>query len=289
MRFRSLLLTLLILSLPATLPAQTIRFVKHNATGLNNGASWANAFTDLQVALNTAQPGDQVWVSAGTYFPTQPADGLSADMRHRSFVLPSGVSVYGGFAGNEPAGFDLSQRDFQNNITILSGDLEQNDDDSSGITTIPIGINSFHVVIAANITGAVLDGFTITGGVANGENAIDVHGESIADNHGGGLAINGAAITLSNIGLLGNSAYEGGGCRIAGATVTIHNGLIRKNFAVYGGGLTLYEAPTVLIEKTIIEDNTAVEGGGDIIALQLLPLSTMSLSVIILPGPVEEG
>lgn len=44
------------------------------ATGNDDGTDWANAFTDLQSALAVATPGDQVWVAAGTYRPTE---GLS--------------------------------------------------------------------------------------------------------------------------------------------------------------------------------------------------------------------
>ena len=33
-------------------------YVKHDADGANNGASWNDAFTDLQPGINTAQSGD---------------------------------------------------------------------------------------------------------------------------------------------------------------------------------------------------------------------------------------
>ena len=53
---------------------QTIWYVKANATGLNNGSSWADAFSNLQPAIDAARASfefdKQVWVAAGTYRPT---------------------------------------------------------------------------------------------------------------------------------------------------------------------------------------------------------------------------
>ena len=41
--------------------------------------------------------------------------------------MKNGVEIYGGFAGDEdPAVFDLNDRDFTANETILSGDIDKN-------------------------------------------------------------------------------------------------------------------------------------------------------------------
>ncbi|MBK9017435.1 MAG: right-handed parallel beta-helix repeat-containing protein [Saprospiraceae bacterium] len=54
-----------------------ILYVNDDATGSNNGLSWANAFTDLQSALSSHQPRSsvtEIWVAAGTYKPTTSGD-----------------------------------------------------------------------------------------------------------------------------------------------------------------------------------------------------------------------
>ncbi len=77
------------------------------------------------------------------------------------------MALYGGFAGTETA---RSQRNPAANLTILSGDIDNNDSQTPIITDLTTvtgnDTNSYHVVTGA--TGATLDGFTITAGNANG-------------------------------------------------------------------------------------------------------------------------
>ena len=66
-------------------------YVNINATGTNNGSTWANAFNNLQSALSNAFFGDEIWVATGSY--------KASNDRSISFVMKNGVHVYGGFAG----------------------------------------------------------------------------------------------------------------------------------------------------------------------------------------------
>ena len=137
---------------------QTI-YVNSGATGSNDGSSWANAFTSLQSALPLATATRSIWVAAGTYTP-------HASDRKATFSMPNNALVYGGFNGTETA---LNQRDVKTNITVLSGDL-QGDDNATLLDTEPTRQdNSYHVVsLRGNVKNIVVDGFTISGGNANG-------------------------------------------------------------------------------------------------------------------------
>ncbi|MBK9335450.1 MAG: hypothetical protein IPM98_02210 [Lewinellaceae bacterium] len=66
---KQILLISFLLAFGSSLTAQQTIYVKSDAAGANNGASWQNAFPTLSAALTVAVPGDQVWVSAGTYKP----------------------------------------------------------------------------------------------------------------------------------------------------------------------------------------------------------------------------
>ena len=143
-------ITLLCLSL--SLQSQTI-YIKPNATG--NGSSWANARSDLRQAMQTAGFGTQIWVAQGSYFTTTCSNCSTAD-RQLSFEIPDGVAVYGGFKGTETS---LSQRNWESNKTILSGDIDSNGQAAN---------NTFNIIYLRNVSIlTVIDGFTITGGNAD--------------------------------------------------------------------------------------------------------------------------
>ena len=90
-----------------------IIYVTTTGAGAQDGSSWENATGDLQYAMDVAMvcnPPAAVWVAKGTYKPGRP------------LIVQPTVAVYGGFEGIEPNNFDLSQRDFSENATIIDGD-----------------------------------------------------------------------------------------------------------------------------------------------------------------------
>jgi hypothetical protein len=98
--------------------------VSKTANGNKTRLSWTDAFTDLQSALLMVQADDQIWIAAGTYYPDE-GPSQTNNNRDASFVIPSGVAVYGGFpTSSEPT---LTSRNWVTYPTILSGDLMQND------------------------------------------------------------------------------------------------------------------------------------------------------------------
>ena len=166
-----LLFTLMISALDCAPLMAAVIYVNSAATGANNGTSWLNAFASLSDALIAAGNGDEIWVVRGTYRPEVQVDvdgSGGSDPREVTFQIPNGVKLYGGFNGTEVT---RNERDWNANITVLSGDIDNNDALTNGITYYVddiVGNNAYHVVYTAN-TGpnTRVDGFVINAGSAN--------------------------------------------------------------------------------------------------------------------------
>lgn len=236
-------------------PQAAIRYAAPIAQGSGDCSSWGNACT-LQTALTGAVSGDEIWVKAGVHYPG------TAGNRDATFELKSGVAIYGGFAGTETA---RNQRNPRVNQTILSGDIDQNDTNTDGnfIAEMPSAIqgsNAYHVV-SGSLTDstAVLDGFVITAGQANG---------SAYDSLGGGMINDSGSPTLTNLTFSGNSADYGGGMYNFGengnSSPTLTNVIFSGNTATYyGGGMyndSDYSSPT--LTNVTFSGNSAYIGGG---------------------------
>ncbi len=229
-------------ALPRTASATPmILYVKSSAAGANNGTSWANAYTSLQTALDTAAGGGyEIWVAAGTYRPfrsfpvTNPAD---------TFQLHNGVALYGGFAGAET---QRSQRNWQTNVTTLSGYW----------FILGNPHYAYHVVTGSGTNAAaVLDGFTVSGGKANGD---------LWDAYGGGMINVGGSPTVSNVIFNGNSALLNGGGMVNALTSnsTLTNVTFTGNSATRGGGIFIGQSNPALANLTFIGNSATSDGGG---------------------------
>ncbi|MBN1667315.1 MAG: DUF11 domain-containing protein [Anaerolineales bacterium] len=238
--------------------SETVLFVAPSAQGSGDCSNWENACA-LQTALTNATSEDEIWVQAGVHKPTDTSD------RTIAFSLVCGAYIYGGFAGTETS---LDQRNWQVNVTILSGDIDSNDTNTDGnfIAETPADIqgnNSYHVVFTGPASGgAVLDGFVITAGQANGAANTD-------DTRGGGMFNQENNLWLENLVFNGNTAASQGGgiynnstdylwltnVTFSGNTVTGVGG---------GGGMhNRYSSPE-LTGVTFINNNasTSSSGGG---------------------------
>jgi hypothetical protein len=198
-----------------------------------------------------------VWVMAGVHKPTTTSD------RAISFVMKSGVEVYGGFAGSEAA---LDQRDWTSHVTILSGDIDSNDinEDGNFIAESVDDLrnnNSYHVVFANEVdAAAVLDGFVITAGSADG--ATEFKYDS-----GGGMYNLKSHPQLKNLTFSGNLAtLAGGGLRNWDGSPTLNQVIFYHNKANYGGGMynVRIEAASypTLTQVSFVGNWSNVWGGG---------------------------
>ncbi len=207
--------------------AGMVRYAK--VGGLTSGTcnTWTTACT-LSRAWGLAVSGDSIWVAKGTYKPTVAT--VPANPRTKTFTLKKGVNVYGGFAGTETL---LGQRKPSVNVTILSGELG-----AAGKAD-----NAYHVVTASGATNAaVLDGFTITAGNANGA--------ASATNQGGGMVNNFASPVLQNMVFSGNSAKYGGAIYNYTSSAQLSNVAFKGNLATYGAGMYNYQGSLKLTNVT---------------------------------------
>lgn len=223
-------------------PGTGILYVDANAAPNGNGYSWANAFDKLQDALEVACSGDEIWVAQGTY-----TAGLARDS---GFQMVPGVAVYGGFNGTETS---RDQRDWSSNETILSGDVNNDDNGFSNN-----GENVYHVVFGTE--NAALDGFAVTGG-----NASDLTG-SFYKNCGGGAFNGWSSFTLKNCKFSGNSADEyGGGMYNEGGSPTVTDcAFISNSGGYYGGGGMCNYRSSPKVSNCVFNNNYAFESGGGI-------------------------
>jgi len=228
-------------------PAAGVVYVDADAPGANDGTSWYDAYHFLQDGLMMAHDGDEIWVAQGVYRP-EPPNGS----REVSFAIDKQIVIKGGYAGFGHA--DPDARDIRVYVTVLSGDLNGDDavvPDPADLADEPTrSENSYHVLTAYGsgaARDAVLDGFVITGGNANGESAVYARGGGVDANR---------CLIIRNCIIERNSARS-----FAGACSWVKemgDCIVRDNYAGRGGGL--YEVER--ITSCVIEGNVATAGGG---------------------------
>jgi len=244
---------LLVASLCSGFVAAAVLRVDGNATdGPGDGSTWCRAFTDLQSALNAADPGDTIRIADGTYLPDP--RGLP-DPRLATFQMLNGVTLAGGYAGCGAADPDL--RDRVAFATVLSGDLAG--DDEPGF--VNNGENVLHVVTASGTDAtAILDGLSITAG----------HADTWPTNRGGGLLSDGGSPTLRRVVFRENMAHNdfaaGGGMYVSNGEPLLEGCLFAGNEALgsYPGGGGLYNSTSSpqVRDCRFIENRTAGLGAG---------------------------
>ena len=218
------------------------------------GTSWATAKKDVQAAINEVAAGGSVWVKAGSYLPTLDpnGNGTPIDARDKTFYLTTkDVKLYGGFAGTETL---LSQRNAVTNVTTLSGNLDGN-----------AGTNdAYHVIITGNRTvNSVVDGFTITGGRANGSGTVLFAGAAFDRSKAGGMYNLNSNPTLGSCIFTGNTATgDGGGLYNKSSSPAVTGCTFSNNTAGTGGGMSNSAASPIISSCTFSTNTASTNGGG---------------------------
>ena len=255
--------------------ADRILRVKPDGNDANNGSDWGNALRSVQEAINRLAErgqGGEVWVKAGTYQPSVYMSGESTD-RSAAFVMKDGVSVYGGFEGNEETRAERDNKKgsmpwqythptvFVGNAyggaaTGGGGKCEYNEADNKWSVT---GSNSNHVVWFANLDGTafknvtVLDGVTIKGGSA--QETVGTK-ENFFGDRGAGVYMAGNAY-LTNCVVTENAATgKGGGVYLYGGRII--GSLLYNNEGQQGGAVYVDNSGIVL--RSMLTNNSGYDG-----------------------------
>ncbi|QTA87956.1 choice-of-anchor Q domain-containing protein [Desulfonema magnum] len=210
-------------------------FVKPDALETGKGDSWNNA-ARLQDALAQADA-KEIWVAAGTYTPDSGT----------GFQLRSGVAVYGGFDGTETF---PDERDWETNLTTLRG-------------------NGSYAVTGSGVNNtAILDGFTVTSGVAGGIYN-DAGSPTVTrciftgntGTNGGGMFNNSSSPVMTHCVFSENSATNGGGIYNNAGSPVLTNCIFNGNTATNGGGI-YNDASSPVLTNCIFNGNSATSYGG---------------------------
>jgi len=270
-RLFPLFLPFLVFALLAPSALAATVYVDGRVGSSGGGASWATAKKTIQEGIDASagSGGGDVWVVNGTYL--------------EAITMKSNVLLYGGFLGTETA---LPERNPASNVTTIDA------------STARGGLPAYHVVLmdGTTTTGTLrLDGFTITGGVADDPSIYDGAGGGILCRSltpsssianciitsnsapleiqawyigGGGIACLNSSPSITNCTITGNSAGSGcgggGGVYCYQSSPTIINCWISGNSAQGGGGVYCGSSASPTITNCTITGNWAYMSGGGV-------------------------
>ena len=217
-------LFLIISFLTALVASGATYYVVPGGAGSKNGTSWANAYADVQIAIDKASSdgGGEVWIAKGTY-------------KHGSeMTMKNNVAIYGGFAGTETS----KEERVEGNNTILDGEGKY-----------IVFVNSYTKSNPLT-NSAKLDNVTIQNGYYS--------------DSGAGMRNDYASPEITNCTFSGNSAsyYGGGMSNESSSSPVLINCTFSGNSASYGGGMHNASNSKPKLTNCTFSNNSASSYGG---------------------------
>lgn len=239
------------------------------------GRSFYTSFSTLEDALGYirsmrakneyANEEFEILVAGGTYKPSYlrtTGAAVDHDQKLYSFVVPQGVSIYGGFAGTEnyssggitsipttsgnvsvdnttPLTTILNARtysDFNQNNILEPWELANQTILSGQINASSTAQNAYHVMFtqvdenATTVNPVVLDGLTVMYGQT--DNKLSIITDNNEQGRGGGIYSNGVTYTISRCRLLNNTAVRGGAVFVRDADLNLSGCILAGNETV---------------------------------------------------------
>ena len=210
----------------------------------------------------------EILMAGGTYKPVlqRTSPTLPADQRLNSFIVPQGVSIYGGFSGEELYSSKAEDQSDITNIPNVSGtfvcngeidnilenreysDFNQNNIKEpwelayqtilSGNINVSTGAkNAYHVVFSndganstTQVNPIVIDGITVTNGETS--NILSNVKDKDEIGRGGGVYSNGVSYLVNRCRFVNNLAVRGGAIYMRDARLTVINSIFAGNGTV---------------------------------------------------------
>lgn len=210
----------------------------------------------------------EILMAGGTYKPVlqRTSPTLPADQRLNSFIVPQGVSIYGGFSGEELYSSKAEDQSYITKIPNVSGtfvcngeidnilekreysDFNQNNIKEpwelayqtilSGNINVSTGAkNAYHVVFSndganstTQVNPIVIDGITVTNGETS--NILSNVKDKDEIGRGGGIYSNGVSYIVNRCRFTNNFAVRGGAIYIRDARLTVINSIFAGNGTV---------------------------------------------------------
>lgn len=225
-------------------PAKVI-YVDSSVAVSGDGTSWFSAYKTIQQALDSTngcfQSIDTVKVAKGTYYPPDPSnDSLPIRMKHRCVML---------------GGFDAStgERDYKLYPTILSGDIQQDNEINNNSKTI-LKIEEGY---------SIIDGFIIENGFANGDYCIC----DLEDFSGAGIFTS-YDLTVKNCVFRNNHATSSNGYGIGAAlyasytsdSMRVINCTFYNNTSTGNGGAVTFDQAPGIVNNCVFFNNISPNG-----------------------------
>ena len=226
------------------------------ADGTGDGSSWDNATPYLEYASACAtNVSTMIWVKTGVYYG-------DVENENGAFQIYKNNRIYGGFAGTEGPDFNLDDRDFEANPTILDGQGQRR-----------VLYQTDHFM---NSEYSIWDGFTIQDGSAGAGGGAYLCCNSrfvnckflsnTANGFGGGAYIisayyDNATVKFTGCVFDGNSGSLGGAiCDMTGAQM-LNCRFTNNSATTKGGAYYIYANKESKVVNTIFDHNSAKLGG----------------------------
>ncbi len=222
----------------------TIWHVSTTGNDESGGRSWATAFGTLERALAVSRAGDEIWIAAGRYEPATLEGEISPES---GYVLRPGVSVRGGFFGDETSADDRKRMDRDGNGVVESWEFA-----GETILRMPAGCGGTLLDGASEATRPTeLDGLTVLGG-----NAFGAEDSTSHPGEGGGAYLNGQYV-VRQCEFTGNHAVRGGGVFTRGP-VRVEQCLFAVNTATdQGGGIHLSQGDAKVSSSLFLDNGSS--------------------------------